>query len=629
MVSMSDQFSIQNTINTDEGKLSEDGFGANPALSPNGGAATTNQRRVIGKVASPPMREATSDEFHFWVPRGELVEKTQIVYTESQIGREKIEFYAVVNEVYRQSRKRSIGEEFDTFDGDISYEPEFGAEGVTFATASILRTQPPVLTPPLEQSSVFLGNENDASKAYGADEVENPLSVGLIKNGGSIVAGPGVIDLDYLLGINGGHMNVNGAAGRGTKSSFLLFVNWLLLDEARRQQQERPSDENRLRVIPIILNVKNFDLFHIDRWSKAYKLEKHLTDWQSLGIDQPCPFENVTFFASQQPSNTLPVPTGRKGEVQPFSWSLSDIIEQGLLSYLFAETDAQDVNFGALILDIENWLTNERVANDGTVTRSLRTGNNRPSTFQKLLKWVDGQINTTEDQRTLRNHHASTWKKLHRRLLKLVYDSRGVLRRDDQRGNPLNLVRGDTSDPVVVDLAALAGKPELQRFVVATILRQLVEARTGSNAIPGLVYLVTLDELNRFAPSGARDPITRLIEMVAAEMRSQGIILLGAQQQASKVSEKVIENAAIRVLGKSGSVELGKPVWNFLTKSARRKAENLRLEEKLVIQDNFREPMHVRVPFPVWAMNPREARNTPLSNTSDSPADDLLDVIDE
>jgi hypothetical protein len=39
--------------------------------------------------------------------------------------------------------------------------------------------------------------------------------------------------------------------------------------------------------------------------------------------------------------------------------------------------------------------------------------------------------------------------------------------------------------------------------------------------------------------------------------------------------------------------------------------------------------MHVRVPFPVWAMNPREARDTPLSNTSDSPADDLLDVIDE
>src|SRR5690606_22736501 len=122
---------------------------------------------------------------------------------------------------------------------------------------------------------------------------------------------------------------------------------------------------------------------------------------------------------------------------------------------------------------------------------------------------------TEDNNRALRGHHSATWKKLYRRLLKLVYESRGVLRKDDQQGRPLDLVRADTVNPIVVDLAALAGEPELQRFVVATIFRQLIEARTGSNAISGLVYLVTLDELNRFAPRGARDPITRLIETVA------------------------------------------------------------------------------------------------------------------
>lgn len=604
---MSNQPFPEDIVNPEAPQLDSDRVEMPYTVSSNGADGSNNQQRIIGKVASPPQRESTSDQFHFWVPQGELVEKTQIVRTECQIGNQAIQFYAVVDEVYRQSRKRSMGEEFDTFDGDVNYKPEFGAEGVTFATASILRTEPPVLTPPLEQSSVFLGGETEAWLAYGADEVDNPLPVGLIKNGGSVVAGPGVIDLDYLLGVNGGHMNVNGAAGRGTKSSFLLMVNWLLLSEARRQQQERPSDKNRLRVVPIILNVKNFDLFHIDRRSSRYKPEDHLEDWQALGIEDPVPFQNVTFYAAQQPGSSVPVSTGRLGEVQPYSWSLSDIIERGLLPYLFAETDTQDDNFGALILDIENWLTDERVANDGAVTRSLRSGDQRPTTLQELLDWVDTQASSSNDERALRSHHPSTWKKLHRRLLKLVYEGPGVLRRNDQQGNPLDLVRTDTNDPLVVDLAALAGKPELQRFVVATILRQLVEARTGANAVPGLVYLVTLDELNRFAPAGARDPITRLIETVAAEMRSQGIILLGAQQQASKVSEKVIENAAIRVLGKSGSVELGRPVWRFLSQSARRKAENLSMNEKLVIQDNFREPMFVRVPFPVWAMNPREA----------------------
>jgi len=122
-----------------------------------------------------------------------------------------------------------------------------------------------------------------------------------------------------------------------------------------------------------------------------------------------------------------------------------------------------------------------------------------------------------------------------------------------------------------------------------------------------LVYLVALDELNRFVPRSSRDPITRLIESVAAEMRSQGIILLGAQQQASKVSEVVIENAAIRVLGCSGSLELSQPIWRFLSDSARRKAASLPVTEKMVIQDNFREPMQVRVPFPAWAMRRDEA----------------------
>ena len=41
----------------------------------------------------------------------------------------------------------------------------------------------------------------------------------------------------------------------------------------------------------------------------------------------------------------------------------------------------------------------------------------------------------------------------------------------------------------------------------------------------------------------------RMIEMVAAEMRSQGIILLGAQQQASLVSTRVFENSGIKALG--------------------------------------------------------------------------------
>jgi hypothetical protein len=50
-------------------------------------------------------------------------------------------------------------------------------------------------------------------------------------------------------------------------------------------------------------------------------------------------------------------------------------------------------------------------------------------------------------------------------------------------------------------------------------------------------------------------------------------------------------------------------------------------EEKLVIQDNFREPMHIRVPFPVWAMNPKEA--APSEERGDKAATEVLSTPDD
>ena len=92
----------------------------------------------------------------------------------------------------------------------------------------------------------------------------------------------------------------------------------------------------------------------------------------------------------------------------------------------------------------------------------------------------------------------------------------------------------------VIDLAGLSRTPSLQRFVVAAVFHQIMNFQMEKQ-VPGLKYLVTLDELNRFAPKDSHDSITEQIEVVAAEGRSQGVILLGAQQQASLVKPRVID----------------------------------------------------------------------------------------
>jgi hypothetical protein len=592
------------------------------APAPAGTGAPAARGAVVGKVASPPRRESTSEEFFFWVARDVLVEKTQLVRTQSTIEGQDIRFFALVREVYRQGREGDLAEGFDRYDGDVSYRPPFASAGFTYAAATILRTEPAVLTPPLEGSDVFLGGEEEARLAYGADEIEHPLVVGLVKNGGRRLAGPGCIDLDYLLGANGGHLNVTGVAGRGTKTSLLTHFVYLLLRAARQQECLQPSDSHRLRVRPIFLNVKNFDLFHLDRRNRRYDPIRHGPDWHALGIPDPAPFRPVTYYAPQQRNLTTPVDTGRPlADVHPYSWSLADVIERDLFAYLFAEEDVRDANFGALVLQVGNWLTEERTAKDGTRTRKLRKDKGRPCSFDKLLNWVgtlaDGNLKDTE----FGNHAVATVRKFYRRLFRLVVEGDGVLRRQDQHGCPLDVTAKDTCDPLVIDLSSLSAVPALQRFVAATIFCQLVDERTGSAAQRGLVYLIALDELNRFAPRGAHDPITELIERVAAEMRSQGIILLGAQQQASLVSPRVIENAGIRALGKTGTVELGDRVWRFLSDSARRKASVLLPEEKLLIQDSFREPLLVKVPFPPWALRGEDAVDeaAPSNDDLDAP----------
>jgi uncharacterized protein len=598
-----------------EERVSSESDAAPRSRPPRGPVRRIGGRLCIGKVAAPPRQEATSGEFYFWVPPDALVEKTQLVTCESEIAGRRFTQYAIVDEVIRQSGKHNMGGEIGEADGDLDYEPPFDSDGFTYAKASILRAEPPVMTPPRERNDVFLAGDADARMAYGADEIPEAqqLPIGLIKNGGDELAGPGVIDTDYLLGVNGGHLNVNGIAGRGTKSSFLLFVIKQMLDRARRRTDEFPSDPNPEMVVPIILNVKGFDLFFINRWSNRYRPAEHGNAWRELGVDQPQPFGGVEFFAPQTPGGAISVPTG-SDEAKPYSWSLADVIERGFLLYLFSDEDTSDANFSALLLDLDAWLTEEKVENDGRVRRSLRGNGDRPKTFGELIEWLTDQRGADDKIRALAGHHNGTWGKLRRRLLKLLLEGPGVLRRNDQRGNPLDVAARSTRDPLVVDLNGLAARPALQRFVVATILRQLVDERTGPNRVHGLTYLIALDELNRFAPRGSRDPITRLIETVAAEMRSQGIILLGAQQQASKVSETVIENASIRVLGCSGAFELSQPIWKFLSEGARRKASQLPVDEKLVIQANFREPMHVRIPYPTWAMNPREATSPSLGD---------------
>jgi DNA helicase HerA-like ATPase len=89
------------------------------------------------------------------------------------------------------------------------------------------------------------------------------------------------------------------------------------------------------------------------------------------------------------------------------------------------------------------------------------------------------------------------------------------------------------------------------------------------------------------------------------------VILFGAQQQASLVSTRVVENASIRILGRTGGHELRAETASFLPASLRSFVETMGGSDKVVDTPTFRQPLIARLPRPPWAMRKAEATSQP------------------
>ena len=571
------------------------------------------QHEIVGRIGAPGGHEAMSSEFYFWAREDAAVEKTQLVHVETTIGDKQAQVYGLVVEVFRRSRMDSMLEESDRFDARPSDDVPIESRGVTYAKARVLATQPNLLAPPREDSKVYPANEDQARIAYGVDAMGDPVIVGLIRNGGDMIAGAASIDLDYVLGALGGHVNVTGIAGAGTKSSFLTILLSQILRHFEMIRRLRPNEPDNPRARAVIINVKGFDLFHLDRYSLAFTNDD-LEQWKLMGWDHPEPLA-CRYYAPQDPATDRAIETGSPVAVEPYSWTLEDVLMQDLFGYLFSDDDREDDNFALLVQDVERVLVQERRDAANRVTRRLKPG--APGTFSELFDWFlrgleDDHAGGNRDWTWLtgRQHHPSTLRRFFRRLRRAVNESGGIFRMDGVGSRPLDISQFPIGRPVVVDIASLPDR-HLQRFVVAALFKQAKDESTGGRAQRGMHHLFLIDELNRFAPRGNSDPITQLVEEVAAELRSRGVILLGAQQQASLVSARVVENASVRVIGRTGGHELGQSLFSFLPAELKDYVEKQGPADKVIHEPSFREPMMVRLPRAPWAMRGPEATDEP------------------
>lgn len=591
----------------------------------------------LGLVSTAMSSESTQDEFYFWVDSRRLVEATQLVRVTMRLPAEDprvqrlqqdhITVIGIVEQVRRQSESRNVGTDHARYNGRVEEQPLLPPTGFSYAQCRVLSIDPPLFVPLSEGLPVYLASQEEAGLGYGYPDMEKAkadLVMGLLCNGGAEIAGAAKLDTRYILGESGGHVNVTGVAGTGTKTSFLMVLVKMLLCHARATTLEHPASP--LYVVPIVFNVKGNDLMWLSRPNKHFEATSENWDlyrraWSTeLFGEFAQPFEEAAFYS--YPTSGGSIRQGLPPATQKYTWGLQDVIEWGVEKYLFStETRAHELMQG-ILEDAFQYISQEHA---GAASRRTLDCSKGISNFDELIEWLIAATVKDAEQEPhyliTRQHDKSTIKATARRLNNILAGARGVLVRNSASGEPPEVAADRTTDPIVIDIDGLEEAP--QRFVVASVIERLKQHRER-HADRRQRYIIVLDELNRFAPRGSTDEVSKLFEHVAAQLRSQGIILFGAQQKASSVAPLVWENASTKVLGRTGAVELSADMWRqVLPAAVRSRAANLGPDEKIIIQDIFGYPMLANIPFTPWA-----TRKDEIKTGSTDPGKSILDRID-
>ncbi|WP_117238276.1 ATP-binding protein [Thermus sediminis] len=549
-------------------------------------------------------REATPLEFWVGVEGEGLLRLDDLVVVEGfhpKVGR--VRYFGMVDHV----AKVHEGEAYDT-DTFLAVAGRIPVSLAYVAHVSVTRILPEEFFPPDPGSPVYLAQGLDLELALYYDAMKNQkgstrLPAGLLPNGEVAY-----LNLEFLNGVKGGHVNISGISGVAAKTSYATFLLKSLLESGVLE------DAHQAKVL--LFNVKGEDLFFLDK-PNARLTEEAKEAYARLGLPAT-PFGSVAFLAPPKKEGYVPDLDTRLEGVRAYHWDLVQFCQRGLLPFLFADRSAMS-NLGFLVAHVTERL--RRLA-EGQKGPGLLVGDwpgeelpeevnfdalgkVRLKSFAHLVRYVEYKLLGPEtgegegDKGWVARQARGTLEAFVRRLWASV-EGVGHLVRGDRPGNPPDPLKGEQVH--VVDLAKLS--PQAQMFVVGSLLKDLFE-RKERGQYRGRVFIV-LDELNKYAPREEEGPIKDILLDIAERGRSLGVILIGAQQTASEVERRVVGNAAIRVVGRLDAAEAERPEYRYLPASFRQRALILPQGAVILHQPEIPVPLLLRFPFPAWATKREE-----------------------
>ena len=198
--------------------------------------------RVIGTEDATPLE--------FWVGIGpdSFLQLDDVVALERTLpdGR-TVQIYGMVSQV----RARHEGAQLDS-DVFLIEDGLLPAEVSRAALIQSTRFEPEVFVPPLPGTEVDRARGDARDQALFFDQMERRVPAGLSRD-----EEPLYLDLDFLDGTKGAHINISGVSGVATKTSYATFLLYSLF-------QSGVLGSEAVNTKALIFNVKGEDLLFLD-----------------------------------------------------------------------------------------------------------------------------------------------------------------------------------------------------------------------------------------------------------------------------------------------------------------------------------------------------------------------------
>jgi uncharacterized protein len=541
-------------------------------------AASSVVGRVIGTEPATPL------EFWVGVGEGAYLQLDDVVVVDRLLpDGQRLSISGVVSQV----RARHEGARMDS-DVFLVAQGILPAEVSEAAQVLATRFEPEVFVPPLpgEEVRKAAGAERDAALLF--SQMPARLPAGLSRDDE-----PFYLNLEFVDGSRGAHVNISGVSGVATKTSYATFLLYSLFHSG-------VLGADAANTKALIFNVKGEDLLFLDHVNTRLA-DDQPARYARLGLPAG-PFGSVACFAPpvRDDPNASPDVATRQRDVTSFFWTIEQFCRNELLPFLFADAEDDRQQYTMVVHNVTARLRHAEPVGDGGVNVDGQI----VRSFDDLVELIELKVDPDgPDLWGGRAIGAGTVNAFLRRLHGARPHLRHLVRGDVPRPER-HRIDFDRAQVTVVDLHNLNDRAK--RFVVGVVLRRAFERKERSGQARPLQFVV-LDELNKYAPREGSSPIKEILLDVAERGRSLGMILIGAQQTASEVERRIVANSAVRVVGRLDAAEAARGEYGFLPPVQRQRATIVKPGTMLVAQPELPVPLVVQFPFPAWATRAAEA----------------------